>query len=75
MDVLQIVEENIRMMGYGGLFSECCACEVDDLAPCGEMKQDCTRGHKHTHSVTGEFVISQKREMTDDEIQSVIDAI
>jgi hypothetical protein len=46
-DVLGIVREHLLYNGYAGLYSEdCCCCEVSDLAPCGEMRQDCRPGHK-----------------------------
>lgn len=35
---------------FGGLFNEAetCACEKDDLAPCGEMRGDCEVGYLAT---------------------------
>ena len=41
MEVIEIVEIHLSEKGYGGLYSDECACVVGDLAPCGEMKSDC----------------------------------
>lgn len=47
MDVYSIVEKYLRENGYDGLFSaDCCACLVDDLCPCDDMKGSCEAGHK-----------------------------
>lgn len=76
MEVIKIVEEHLKLFGYDGLYSDNgeCACTLDDLAPCCDMKQDCSRGFKHTHSITGDFVISPKKDpMTDNEIRLCIE--
>lgn len=44
--VLEIVEKVLRESDYDGLFDLYgCGCRRDDIAPCGEMHQDCTAGY------------------------------
>lgn len=41
-DVKKNVEEWLEGEGYGGLYNEAeCGCRLCDLAPCGEMSQNC----------------------------------
>lgn len=42
------IAKYLQNSGYGGLFSSEgeCACENDDLFPCGEMPADCEAGYK-----------------------------
>lgn len=41
-DVKEIVEEWLEGEGYEGLYNEAeCGCRLCDLAPCGEMSQNC----------------------------------
>lgn len=76
MEIIEIVEIHLSEKGYGGLYSDECACVVGDLAPCGEMKSDCRAGYRHAHSVTGDYIVScNKQPMSDSDIQDVIDAI
>ena len=44
----EIVRLYLVSNGLDGLYSKDgeCACEHTDLAPCGEMQQDCIAGHK-----------------------------
>ena len=45
--VIEIVEEYLQEHGYDGLFFPGeCACEVGDLAPCGEYIGGCRVGYK-----------------------------
>jgi hypothetical protein len=47
IDVQDMVLEYLKQRGYEGLCLDgCCCCEVNDLAPCGEMQADCRAGHK-----------------------------
>jgi hypothetical protein len=43
LTVIAMVSERLRANGSDGLVSENgeCGCELDDLAPCGEMAEDC----------------------------------
>lgn len=47
---LEIIAEYLKANNYDGLYSECgcdgCACEIDDLAPCGESSLGCNPGYK-----------------------------
>jgi len=45
--VMDIVDQYLRANGFDGLFSDNgkCGCVVDDLAPCGELQQDCRAGY------------------------------
>ena len=42
--VLDLVKAALVAQGYDGLYSADneCTCDTSDLAPCGEMQQDCT---------------------------------
>lgn len=43
--VLQIVAEYLQAHGYNGLYSpDDCACVLEALAHCGEMRTDCMAG-------------------------------
>lgn len=48
LNVKEIVNEHLKANGYGGLYNWDgeCGCEVGDLAPCGELQQDCVPGYK-----------------------------
>lgn len=64
--LIEMVEKYLRENGYDGLYHEDgeCACEVDDLAPCGEPCMGCSAGHKHVATgvelgyEAGEWVIA-----------------
>ncbi len=46
--VIKIVKEYLEKNKYDGLldFTGDCACELSDLAPCGEMGGGCEAGYK-----------------------------
>jgi hypothetical protein len=45
--VIDIVREYLKANGYDGLWIEDeCGCEIEDLAPCGEMRLGCQAGYK-----------------------------
>ena len=46
MTVEEIVRDYLKENGYDGLCEHigACACSVDDLAPCGEIQNDCEAG-------------------------------
>lgn len=48
LDVIEMVRERLKSDGYDGLVADGgeCACLVDDLAPCSDMKADCSAGHR-----------------------------
>lgn len=47
MNVLGIVRKYLEDNNYAGLYSDGeCGCQLDDLAPCGEMMGDCSPGDK-----------------------------
>jgi len=76
MDVIEIVDLYLKEHGYDGLYSEgLCACEAGDLAPCGQINGSCAAGYKHARSVTGDFVISSREKLSDDEIQKILDEL
>lgn len=47
-NVIWIVKQYIEQNGFGGLFSPHyeCACEKEDLAPCGEIQSTCEPGYR-----------------------------
>ena len=46
-DVVEMVRLHLVAGKFDGLYNPgLCACEVDDLAPCGEIQGDCTAGYK-----------------------------
>ena len=46
-DIGKILNDYLKENGYGGLYlSGECACEVDDLVPCGGDPTDCCPGYK-----------------------------
>ena len=71
MDVKQITSYWLRENGYDGLhavFGEC-ACEVDDLMPCGRHEPTCTPGWKTTcpeRCGDHDWHITSKQEEVDD---------
>jgi len=46
MTVFEIVKQYLEEHGYDGLCSDFCGCELDDLAPCGNMADDCYAAYK-----------------------------
>ena len=45
--VEEIIQSWLMQNGYTGLFySGECACEIDDLFPCGEIERYCEAGYK-----------------------------
>lgn len=69
---LEAVKEQLRADGYTGLYFDGeCACELDDLAPCGECQHEegepyingCDGGYKHQDPTRSDFwVISFHKE-------------
>lgn len=43
---IQIVEKYLRENGFDGLAGDGCGCEVDDLAPCESISNECIPGYK-----------------------------
>ena len=44
-DMLKLISGGLKRHGYDGLYIEdSCACKLDDLAPCGELGEDCRPG-------------------------------
>lgn len=72
---LDAIREKLKAGGYDGLlYPGECACELKDLAPCGECQQQdgedyingCDPGYKHLdprpeHQRYGDFIISVKK--------------
>ncbi len=47
MNVLHIIRDMLKIDGYDGLVNAgCCACLVDDLAPCEGEIGHCEPGHR-----------------------------
>jgi hypothetical protein len=47
MNVIQLVAFALKQEGFDGLGCLECACEIGDLAPCGNIGHDCEAGYKH----------------------------
>lgn len=46
MNVHDIIERYLRENGFDGLYyAGECACSVDDLAPCGNINENCEAGY------------------------------
>ncbi len=47
--VIEIIKQYLVENEYDGLYNEDidCACELSDLAPCGQTMAECTSGYKH----------------------------
>lgn len=74
MNVLQVLAVGLKAEGFDGLVTPGrCGCLADDLAPGGCLCDACEPGYKHTHSVTGEWIVSPHRDpVADDEIAETI---
>ena len=61
---------------FDGVCREGCGCEISELAPCGNMQNDCAAGYKKTHSSNGMWIITtDARQYSDDEIMEVANDI
>lgn len=49
MNVIQIISEALTDRGFDGLYSSGggCACEIGDLAPCGDIMGTCMAGYRY----------------------------
>lgn len=76
--MLELIKAKLIDDGYTGLYYDGeCACEIDDLAPCGECNQDngeefingCSPGYKFVDSENPNFclVMRENTEPTDDQ--------
>ncbi len=54
-EVLEIVKAFLVTNHYDGLVEEYgeCACEIADLAPCGQLVNDCSAGYRTTEVPQG----------------------
>jgi hypothetical protein len=41
MNVIKILENNLKVIGADGLCTDGCGCGIGDLAPCGEWIGEC----------------------------------
>lgn len=75
---LESVKAKLKEQGYGGLYYPGeCGCGLDDLAPCGECRQEegkeyingCEPGYKHVdpRSKFGDWILSVSNEMPTEE--------
>lgn len=73
--LIQIIADGLEKQGFGGLVVPgICGCKRDDIAPAGCLTDGCEPGYLHTHSVTGDWVISTNPEHPGDEsLQATID--
>mgnify|MGYP001157951803 CR=1 FL=1 len=76
MNVTKIVADGLRANGFDGLVVPGeCGCLADDLSPGSCLSDRCEAGYKHTHSATGEWIVSLRRQgVDDDEIAATIEA-
>jgi hypothetical protein len=48
--ILDMVHSYLKEHKFDGLFNcDGCACLTDDLAPCGEISEDCVAGYRHNY--------------------------
>lgn len=75
MNLLEVLEKGLRTEGFDGLVVPgVCGCVIGDLSPGNCLREECELGYKHAHSITGDWIVSTKREgVTDEEIERVID--
>jgi len=75
MTIIEIIKQGLEQSGYNGLvYEDVCGCEKDDLSPGNCLSDSCEPGYKHTHSGSGEWIISQqKKPMSDEVIQQIRD--
>jgi hypothetical protein len=63
MDVIQIVEIGLKGVGFDGLvIPGTCGCVIGDLSPGNCLSETCQGGYKHTHSTTGDWITSVKKD-------------
>lgn len=74
MSVLKALADGLKENGFDGLVVPGeCGCLNDDLSPGDCLSGRCETGYKHTHSVTGEWIVSLRRvQVTDDEIAETL---
>jgi len=74
MNTLKALADGLKANGFDGLVVPgVCGCLADDLSPGDCLSGSCETGYKHTHSVTGEWIVSLHREpVTDDEIAETV---
>jgi hypothetical protein len=74
MKVIEIIETGLKSSGFDGLVTPgVCGCLIGDISPASCLCDGCRPGYKHTHSKTGEWIISTKKESaTDAEIECCI---
>lgn len=73
--LLDVLADGLKASGFDGLFTPgICGCLVDDLSPGNCLSESCKPGYKHTHSVTGDWIVSASRAtQPDDEITETIE--
>ena len=47
MTVLEILKTYLFEQNFDGLCNDNCGCELKDLAPCDQIKDDCKAAYKH----------------------------
>lgn len=78
LSAFTVLTQEIKRRGYGGLYNATagCACEADDLAPCGGgIAPHCDLGHKHAMTTDPDMWVmtASKAPMTDAEIEGLIE--
>jgi hypothetical protein len=73
MTALEALADGLKANGFDGLVVPgSCGCERDDLSPGDCLGGSCEAAYKHTHSVTGEWIMSLRRDhVTDDAITAI----
>lgn len=73
MNLLKALEDGLKANGFDGLVVPGeCGCLADDLSPGDCLCGRCETAYKHTHSVTGEWIMSlHKTPVTDDAIAAI----
>lgn len=74
MKIILLIKNALHSNGFDGLFIPgICGCIADDISPGNCLCDQCEAGYKHTHSVTGDWIVSRNKEgVTDSDIEQCI---
>lgn len=61
--IIEIIKKYLINNEFDGLYNEDyeCACEMNDLEPCGQLQSDCKTGYKHPGDSEYDFYIKDRK--------------